>query len=127
MGGIGGTLFWENIEKLQKENGFTVRWLADQVGERENTLSMMKKRGTLPRVDIALNMANALKTPLEYLVTGEMPDPTRGLPQMTRFMARLIDAMSDPGKAEVLAFIISRIPPDEYNEIRTEMEMDDIA
>ena len=64
-------MFVDRLEKLIKENHLTQSSLADMVQIRRPTISDWKKNGSYPTADVAVKIAKALHTTVEYLVTGE--------------------------------------------------------
>lgn len=63
--------FWERVETEVKRQNTTFRWVALKLGKAETTVSSWRKERTLPRVDEALELAEALGTTIQYLVTGD--------------------------------------------------------
>lgn len=68
-------LFAERLERLLKQNKITQTALADRVGIRRPTISDWKKNGSYPTADIAVKIAAALNTSVEFLVTGNDKNP----------------------------------------------------
>ena len=62
--------FWEIvIDELDYQNK-TRKWLAAEVSIDVSTIGTGLKRGSIPQVDLAIKIANALNVPVEYLLTG---------------------------------------------------------
>ena len=59
------------ISDLLQKNGLTQRELAEQVGVTEVSMSRYVKGERIPRITIAVNIANALHTTVEYLIGQE--------------------------------------------------------
>ncbi len=63
--------FAENLRELIKICGITTKELAAQTGINENTISSyLKTNGSIPTADKAVEIAKALHTSVEFLVTG---------------------------------------------------------
>lgn len=63
--------FWDNVEKLRREQNSSYRWLAQKMGVSETTVSSMRRANTEPRATEALKIARALETSVEFLVNGK--------------------------------------------------------
>lgn len=59
------------ISDLLQKNGLTQRELAEQVGVTEAAMSRYVKGERIPRITIAVNIANALYTTVDYLIGQE--------------------------------------------------------
>ncbi|MBR5966049.1 MAG: helix-turn-helix transcriptional regulator [Treponema sp.] len=66
-----GASFWEVVADELEYQGMTRKWLASKVNIDVSTIAMGLKRKSIPQVDLALKIAEALKVPIEYLVTGK--------------------------------------------------------
>jgi transcriptional regulator with XRE-family HTH domain len=63
--------FTDRMEILLKEKKITQAHLADNLQIRKATISDWKRNSAYPTADIAVKIAKALDTTVEYLVTGE--------------------------------------------------------
>ncbi|MCX7024591.1 MAG: XRE family transcriptional regulator [Spirochaetes bacterium] len=64
--------FWQRVEDRRRAENTTYRWIAENVVKKsETTVSGWRSHGVLPRADDAVAIAKALRTTVEYLVTGE--------------------------------------------------------
>lgn len=92
--------FWDNVEKLRKEQNSSYRWLAQKMGVSETTVSSMRKANTEPRATEALKIAEALETSVEFLVHGKASS-SKELPYIQKFhqlknsMQALINSFKD--------------------------------
>lgn len=77
-------MFVDRLEKLIKENHLTQSSLADMVQIRRPTISDWKKNGSYPTADVAVKIAKALHTTVEYLVTGEQDDSEAKLNELKK-------------------------------------------
>ena len=80
------------ISELLQKNGLTQRELAEQVGVTEVSMSRYVKGERIPRITIAVNIANALHTTVEYLIGQETKDGDTELEHYYCYRAIAIDA-----------------------------------
>jgi transcriptional regulator with XRE-family HTH domain len=70
--------FFDRVKDLVKhKTTFTLRAFVESMGLNYETYYSGKRRVTLPRADEAQQIATALGTTVEYLVTGKEPDASR--------------------------------------------------
>lgn len=65
--------FWTNVKKLIKEQNTTQEWVANASGISFRTFQNWMTRKRLPDADEAFKIAAALKTTVEFLITGKNP------------------------------------------------------
>jgi transcriptional regulator with XRE-family HTH domain len=63
--------FADRLNSLIKSRQTTQKAIAAYAGVRYSSISDWKKEGSYPRSDIAVKIAQALGTSVEYLVTGK--------------------------------------------------------
>ncbi|MDR0472357.1 MAG: hypothetical protein LBH43_01615 [Treponema sp.] len=64
--------FYGRVKKLAKEHNYpTLLDFILSTGLNQDSYYSMKRAGNLPRADEALEIAKALNTTIEYLITGE--------------------------------------------------------
>lgn len=61
----------DRIATLQREKGYTQKELASMVGVTEAAMSRYVKNEREPRVEVIANLATALNTTSDYLITGK--------------------------------------------------------
>ena len=61
--------FWDNVEEFRAARHTSYRWISQQVGLSETTISSMRAAGTEPRASEAAKLASALGTTVEFLCT----------------------------------------------------------
>ena len=66
--------FWDRVKYLLDKRNAKNPWLSRESGIPVNTIRNWKKKGTLPRVDEAAQIARALDTSVDYLATGRVID-----------------------------------------------------
>lgn len=64
--------FWDRVNYLIKQSGFTQASLSLKCGMNQRRLQNLSSGNRLPDCFEAVAMANALDTTVEYLVTGKM-------------------------------------------------------
>lgn len=62
--------FVERIDQLLKEKNLKRSALCEAVGIDSTSISVWKKRGTIPSGDVCLKIAEYLGADVEYLITG---------------------------------------------------------
>lgn len=94
--------FWARVDHEVEQQRTSYRWLADELGVNESTVSTWRTRGTLPRVDEALRISYLLGVSVDFLVYGKgpmlVPERLKGLcadllvlpPEKLQDVARLI-------------------------------------
>ncbi|WP_320128690.1 helix-turn-helix transcriptional regulator [uncultured Sphaerochaeta sp.] len=65
-----GEGFWERVDYLLKQRNMSQTNLAHMTGIADGTLSSAKNKKSIPLADTAVNIASALNTTVEYLVSG---------------------------------------------------------
>jgi hypothetical protein len=72
--------FFDRVKDLVKQKTpFTLRAFIESMGLNYETYYSGKRRITLPRADEAQNIASALGTTVEYLVTGKEPENSKAV------------------------------------------------
>ena len=66
--------FWERVKSLLSKENTSWRWIATNVVKKsETTISGWGSQKVPPRADDAVEIAKALHTTVEYLVSGDEP------------------------------------------------------
>lgn len=65
----------DRIATLQRERGYTQKELASMVGVTEAAMSRYIKNEREPRLEVIANLATALNTTSDYLITGREEQP----------------------------------------------------
>lgn len=63
-------VFWKNVTQLMKNKKISQETLCETIGISVWTLRGAISKHTLPRVDVALAIAEALDTSIEFLLKG---------------------------------------------------------
>jgi SOS-response transcriptional repressor LexA len=105
--------FPERLEMLIESRNTTQKDIAKYVGVRYASISDWKKNGSFPRADIALKMAEALGTSVEYLINEKPPE---GIPPEILEIARKIAALEPRDRQDILDFIDIKLKKGEKNK-----------
>lgn len=65
--------FWNVVVDELEYQGKTRKWLASEAHFDVSTIGTGLKRKSIPQVDLALRISEALGVSIEYLVTGKNP------------------------------------------------------
>lgn len=63
--------FSDRLFFLLEQRGLSQTQLSERTGLTQNAISLWKSRGTIPRADDALRIADVLGVPVEYLILGQ--------------------------------------------------------
>lgn len=83
--------FWETVEILRKEQNTSYRWIANQMGVSETTVSSMRKAGTEPRAGEAVKIAKSLGTTVENLVGDNSDEYLQKYKKLKSELLRVIE------------------------------------
>ena len=97
--------FGERILKLLKDYGYTQREFADMIGVSEGALSRYLNDSREPQMEIIANMATALNTTTDYLLSGK--NDTESFEETYRLVARGIPSMSNEQKTKLITILIN--------------------
>jgi transcriptional regulator with XRE-family HTH domain len=86
-----------------EQQGFTQRELAGMVGVTESAMSRYLKDEREPKLDVIANLATALKTTTNYLITGE--DTSSDSINLYQLVARSSSSMSSDQKMELIRLL----------------------
>ncbi len=130
---MSGTHFWR-IVKMHLSSGLTQKWLAEEVGIRENSLSNMIRRGSMPKADTAYRIAHVLGLNLGVLLGIDHPDqlyhPEGGTSEEEpTYLVALDDSyehdpypVGDPADTVTMVRVLKRIgsglPPDRLRAVQ---------
>jgi len=64
----------ENIQKLRKEKGLSLRKLSAEIGISHNNLASYERDAIVPSLENAVKISQYFNVPLEYLFMGEKAD-----------------------------------------------------
>lgn len=94
------------IQKLMKDNELTQRELASMVGVTEAAMSRYLKDEREPKSEIIANIATALGTTIDYLVTGE--NDNNSFENIYRLVARSSSELSQEEKYKIIEVLTNK-------------------
>lgn len=94
----------ERIALLLKRKQMSQKDLAMMVGVTESALSRYIKNEREPRIDVLANIATALDTTVDYLVTGAQPETD--FDEIYRLVARSSYALSEKQKMQIIEAVM---------------------
>ena len=97
--------FGERLAKLLEIEGYTQRELANIIGVTEAALSRYLKDEREPKMEIIANIATALNTTTDYLLTGK--DDTESFEETYRLVARGTSMMTDEEKMKLMKVLMN--------------------
>ena len=68
--------FYERVKRLTKVKKTTLEYVAGEAGLSIASYNSYRRYGNLPRADEAFKIAKTLGTTVEYLITGNNPEPS---------------------------------------------------
>ena len=90
----------ERIKMLMDQRGFTQKELAGMVGVTESAMSRYLKDEREPKLDVIANLATALKTTSNYLISGEEGETDTTI--LYQLVARSTSSMTAEEKMELI-------------------------
>jgi transcriptional regulator with XRE-family HTH domain len=96
----------DRISQLLKETGYTQKELALMCGVTEAAMSRYLKNEREPKIEVVANMATALNTTVEYLITGK--EDESGFDDLYRLVARSTISMSDEEKLRLIKLLMEK-------------------
>ena len=111
--------FWERINSLIKQEKTTQRALSKECGFTERRIETLVSTERHPDAIEAFFMAKALKTTVEYLLTGQPPE---GIPLGTLEIARKIASLPTHDREEIMLLVkhkLERYPEDKKKALFT--------
>lgn len=97
--------FGERLAKLLDIEGYTQRELANMIGVTEAALSRYLRDEREPKMEIIANIATALNTTTDYLLTGK--DDTESFEETYRLVARGTSMMTDDEKMKLMKVLMN--------------------
>jgi len=101
-------VFWKEVDKKLEEKERKRPWLAAQTGISLGRINNWYVRGTLPRVEDAVAIAEVLGVPVAQLVTGERDTsgiPLDDLDESTKHLVKQWLEMDDQDRLRVTAIV----------------------
>ena len=96
--------FGERVATLLDEIGYSQREFAAMIGVSEATMSRYLKDEREPKMEVIANMATALNTTTDYLITGK--EDRNCFEETYRLVARGTATMTEDEKTELIKALI---------------------
>ncbi len=94
--------FKENLKSELDYKGLLVKELADKAGIKKQTLdNYLSTHNTIPNAELAVKIAKALGTTVEFLITGEQPQLLSQNNELSELI-RIYEKLSSEKKAALL-------------------------
>ena len=97
--------FGERIAMLLEIEGYTQRELASMIGVTEAALSRYLRNEREPKMEIIVNIATALNTTTDYLLSGK--DDAESFEETYRLVARGTSMMTDDEKMKLMKVLMN--------------------
>jgi transcriptional regulator with XRE-family HTH domain len=97
--------FGKRVSKLLEEVGYTQKEFADMIGISEGALCRYLKDNREPKLEVIANMATALNTTTDFLLTGK--DDKESFGETYRLVARGVTSMTDEEKIKLMKVLMS--------------------
>ena len=97
--------FGDRVLKLLGEIGYTQREFAQLIGVSEGALSRYLSDEREPRLEVVANMATALNTTTDYLLTGK--EDKESFEETYRLVARGTVSMTDEEKTKLIKALLN--------------------
>ena len=94
----------ERIQNLMKENGYTQKELANMVGVTESAMSRYLRNEREPKAEIIANLATALNTTSDYLISGK--DSQHDFADIYHLVARGATTMTQEEKIKLVRMLL---------------------
>ena len=96
----------DRISRLLKESGYTQKELALMCGVTEAAMCRYIKNEREPRIEVVANMATALNTTVDYLISGK--EDVSDFADIYHLVARSTISMSDAEKLELIQLLMEK-------------------
>lgn len=96
----------ERILRLMRENEYTQKELARMVGVTESAMSRYLNNEREPKAEVIANLATALNTTSDYLISGKESD--EDFAEIYRLVARSTATMTDEEKLKLVRMLIGK-------------------
>ncbi|MCI6330416.1 MAG: helix-turn-helix transcriptional regulator [Bacilli bacterium] len=96
----------ERIKMLMTEKHLTQKELAISAGITEASMSKYLSGERTPRIDVVVNLANALGVSTDELIGNEVENEKMDFIRMKTILARGLDNLSKEDKNELIKFLL---------------------
>ena len=96
----------DRISLLLKETGYTQKEFALMCGVTEAAMCRYLKNEREPKIEVVANMATALNTTVEYLISGKKEETS--FEDVYRLVSRSTITMTDDEKLKLIKLLIDK-------------------
>ena len=96
----------DRISLLLKETGYTQKEFALMCGVTEAAMCRYLKSEREPKIEVVANMATALNTTVEYLISGKKEETS--FEDMYRLVSRSTITMTDDEKLKLIKLLMEK-------------------
>lgn len=100
--------FNERIRMLLEEQHLSQKDLAKKAGITEASMSKYLSGERTPRIDVVVNLANALGVTADELIGNEIENDKMNLARMKTVLARGLEDLSKEEKNELIKFLLEK-------------------
>lgn len=100
--------FNERIKMLMENKHLTQKELASLAGITEASMSKYLSGSRTPRIDVVVNLANALGVSTDELIGNEIEKDGMDLLRLKTVLARGVEKMSEEDKKELIKFLLEK-------------------
>ena len=96
----------ERIRMLMESKHLSQKELANLSGITEVSMSKYLSGERTPRIDVVVNIANALGVTTDELIGNDIEDDKMGFIRLKTVLARGMESMSEEDKKELIKFLL---------------------
>ena len=96
----------ERIRMLMEGKHLSQKELANLSGITEASMSKYLSGERTPRIDVVVNIANALGVTTDELIGNDIEDDKMGFVRLKTVLARGMESMSEKDKKELIKFLL---------------------
>lgn len=96
----------ERIRMLMEGKHLSQKELANLSGITEASMSKYLSGERTPRIDVVVNIANALGVTTDELIGNDIEDDKMGFVRLKTVLARGMESMSEEDKKELIKFLL---------------------
>ena len=100
------SIIGDRIHQLMEVNGYTQKELAGMVGVTESAMSRYLNNTREPKLEVIANLATALNTTSDYLISGKLSDDS--FSDIYRLVARSTASMTDEEKMKLMKVLLNK-------------------
>lgn len=98
----------ERLKMLMKEKGLNQKELAKISGITEASMSKYLSGERTPRIDVIVNLANALQVTTDELIGNDIENDQMNLIRLKTVLARGMETMTQEEKKELIKFLLDK-------------------